>query len=395
MKESLRTYISMQTPSRLYFGNGALESIKDIIIRRNGPSVLLFADPHLRKSGLTGLIESCLDSTGTHYEVIDKLAIEPSAADMENTLSLVQNKNAGLIVAMGGGSVMDTAKLASVLLGAPYSLKDLLEDPSQARKRFPQVMIPTTCGTGSEATCNAIVSIPEENVKKGIVNPLMIPDEVILDVSMVRSLPKPIIAATGIDALAHCVECWTSKKATTLSDLYAGEGARIIFRNIEDAYALGDERALQNMLLGAYYGGAAIAGSGTTAVHALSYPLGGRYHIAHGVSNAIMFSPVMLFNRDSCQERLAALCDHVYPQKSLLNESARAGFIIGRIAEIVRNTEIPLSLNRFGITENDIEQLALAGSQQKRLLANNMKEMTLDDIRSIYRNLIRGEGEHD
>jgi alcohol dehydrogenase class IV len=219
----------------------------------------------------------------------------------------------------------------------------------------------------------------------------MIPDEVILDVSMVRSLPKPIIASTGIDALAHCVECWTSKQATPLSNLYAGEGARIIFRNIENAYASSDAGALQNMLLGAYYGGVAISGSGTTAVHALSYPLGGRYHIAHGVSNAIMFSPVMFFNRDACQERLAALCDHVYPQKSLLSENIRADFIISRITEIVENMEIPLSLNRFGITENDIEQLALAGSQQKRLLANNMKEMTLDDIRSIYRNLIRGE----
>jgi alcohol dehydrogenase class IV len=340
---------------------------------------------------LTDVIESYLDSVGTYYEVIDNLAIEPSVANVENTLSLVQNKNAGLIVAMGGGSVMDTAKLASILLGASYSLKDLLEDPSRAHKMVPQVMVPTTCGTGSEATCNAIVTIPEENVKKGIVNPVMIPDEVILDVSMVRSLPKPIIASTGIDALAHCVECWTSKKATPLSDLYAGEGARIIFRNIENAYALSDERSLQYLLLGAYYGGLAISGSGTTAVHALSYPLGGRYHIAHGVSNAIMFSPVMFFNRDSCQERLAALCDHVYPKKSLLSENARADFIISRIAEIVRNTEIPLSLNRFGITENDIEQLVLAGSQQKRLLANNMKEMTLDDIRVIYRNLIRGK----
>jgi alcohol dehydrogenase class IV len=138
------------------------------------------------------------------------------------------------------------------------------------------------------------------------------------------------------------------------------------------------------MLLGAFYGGVAITGSGTTAVHALSYPLGGKYHIAHGVSNAILFAKVMDFNRDACLPRLASLCDTVYPELFPKDESVKAGFIIKRIEEIVKNTEIPVSLKEFGIKEDDIEDLVISGSRQTRLLVNNMKELSLDDIRRIY-----------
>jgi alcohol dehydrogenase class IV len=217
----------------------------------------------------------------------------------------------------------------------------------------------------------------------------MIPDEVILDVNFVAGLPKQIIAATGVDALAHCVECYTSKKATPLSDLYAAQGAKLIFHNLEKAYTdPADTAVRQNLLLGAFYGGVAIAGSGTTAVHALAYPLGGRYHIAHGVSNAILFAQVMAFNRDACEGRLAGLCDVVYPEFAGKRESEKAGIIIRRIAEIVKNTEIPLSLKEFGVKEDDLEDLVIAGSGQTRLLSNNMKEMSLDDIRYIYRQVI-------
>ncbi len=159
-----------------------------------------------------------------------------------------------------------------------------------AKKQIKTVMIPTTCGTGSEATCNAIVAVPEEQSKKGIVNDSIIPDYVVLDSNMIRKLPKSIVAATGVDALAHVVECFTSKKATPFSDTYAAAGAKLIFHNIREAYNNPDNmEAKSNMMTGAFYGGVAITGSGTTAVHALSYPLGGKYHIAHGVSNAILF----------------------------------------------------------------------------------------------------------
>jgi alcohol dehydrogenase class IV len=231
------------------------------------------------------------------------------------------------------------------------------------------------------------VAIPQEESKKGIVNTSMIPDEVILDPLLIAKLPKPVVASTGVDALAHCVECYTSRKATPLSDLYAVAGAKLIFHNIEKAYA-GESSARANMLLGSFYGGAAITGSGTTAVHALAYPLGGKFHIAHGVSNAILFARVMSFNKDACVFRLASLCDAVYPQEYTKNVNRKADFIIARIEEIVANTKIPVSLREFGVAERDLKILVDAGSKQTRLLVNNMKELSIEDIQAIYEQVI-------
>ena len=320
---------------------------------------------------------------------MDDLTAEPAVSDIERVLREVAADRPDLIVGLGGGSVMDAAKLASILIGADYTLRDLLSDATRAQKQVKSVMVPTTCGTGSEATCNAIVAIPEEESKKGIVNNCMISDYVILDVQMIAKLPPKIIAATGVDALAHCVECYTSKKATMLSDPYAKEGARKIFHNIRRAFSTaGDLAAKQEMLLGAYYGGIAITGSGTTAVHALSYPLGGKYHIAHGVSNAILFAHVMEFNKDACAERLAELCDAVFPELAGKSVEEKADYIIAEIAAIVRDTEIPTSLEEFGVQPEDIDFLVTAGSQQTRLLVNNCKELSLDDIRYIYKKVL-------
>ena len=271
-----------------------------------------------------------------------------------------------------------------------YTIKDLLNDPMLAKKQIKTVMIPTTCGTGSEATCNAIVAVPEEQSKKGIVNDSMIPDYVVLDSNMIRKLPKSIVAATGVDALAHVVECFTSKKATPFSDTYAAAGAKLIFHNIREAYNNPDNmEAKSNMMTGAFYGGVAITGSGTTAVHALSYPLGGKYHIAHGVSNAILFAHVMEFNKDACSKRLAILCDAVYPELAGKSEDEKAQYMIDQIADIVKVTNIPTDLKEFGVKPEDLDFLVDAGSKQQRLLVINLKVLSLDDIRNIYLKVLK------
>lgn len=281
--------------------------------------------------------------------------------------------------------IMDTAKLCSVLKNAPYSIKDLLRDPALAHKQIKTVFLPTTCGTGSEATCNAIVAIPEESVKKGIVNDEMIPDYAILDPEMIRHLPPAIVAATGVDALAHAVECYTSLKATPLSDLYAREGARLIFHNIVKAYRDPEDMdAKKAMLLAAYYGGIAITASGTTAVHALSYPLGGKFHIAHGISNAILFSPVMKVNRSACAQEMAQLCDTVFPEQRTGTIEQRSLYLLHAIEQVIRDTDIPTNLKQYGVKGSDLDFLVEAGGQQRRLLDNNRKELTIEEIRNIY-----------
>jgi alcohol dehydrogenase class IV len=374
-------------PAVTYTGQGSVEKLAEIIGCEKAKSILVFTDKGVRSVGLTRRIEEICSVV--KCRVIDNLTAEPTIDDVECVIAEVGKAGLDLIIGVGGGSVMDASKLASIVVGADYTLRDLLRDSGMAKKYTKTVMIPTTCGTGSEATCNAIVAIPEKESKQGIVNNCMIPDYVILDVDMIARLPQKIIAATGVDALAHVVECFTSKKATALSDTYAREGACKIFHNIRKAYDDPDDmEAKSEMMIGAFYGGVAITGSGTTAVHALSYPLGGRYHIAHGVSNAILFAHVMAFNKDACVERLALLCDAVYPEIATKAQEAKADYIINEIAVIVKETEIPTSLESFGVKPEDIEFLVKAGSQQQRLLVNNCKELSLEDIRAIYKKVM-------
>ena len=380
----------VKIPSCSYGGEGSIEKIKEIIAKEKSQKVVVFSDEGIKATGLLDILTKQLDETGVQYHVFTDCKPEPSYLQVEAVVDMVQGQECDLIIGLGGGSVMDAAKLASVLKGAPYTIKDLLNDPTQAEKKVKTVMIPTTCGTGSEATCNAIVAIPEEQSKKGIVNDNMIPDYVFLDSQMIRRLPKSIIAATGVDALAHVVECFTSKTATPFSDTYAMAGAKLIFHNIREAYNDADNmEAKSNMMLGAFYGGVAITGSGTTAVHALSYPLGGKYHIAHGVSNAILFAHVMEFNKDACKERLARLCDGVFPELATKSVDEKADYMIEQIADIVKVTNIPTDLNEFGVKMEDLDFLVQAGSDQKRLLVNNMKELSLDDIREIYLKVLK------
>ena len=380
----------LMVPPVLYSGQGCLaEGIREILERERAGKVLVFTDKGIMGAGLISLLLDVLRERQVEYEIFDDLRPEPSYRDVENICKQAEDSQGDLIVAFGGGSVMDAAKLCSILKGSEYLVNDLLANPGLGKKQIKLAAIPTTCGTGSEATCNAIVAIPEEEVKKGIVNHDMIPDYVILDPEVIRNLPKGIVAATGVDALAHAVECYTSKKATPLSDTYALAGAKLIFGNIREAYENPDNRkAKEAMLLGAFYGGIAITGSGTTAVHALSYPLGGKYHIPHGVSNAIIFGHVMRMNREACAEQLARLCDAIHPRLWEAGQKEKADYVIREIEDIIRFTQIPTVLFGFGVRKEDLDFLVEAGSKQTRLLVNNKKELTLEDIRSIYEKVL-------
>ena len=262
----------------------------------------------------------------------------------------------------------------------------------EARHRVPIVLIPTTAGTGAEVTPNAIVAVPEKELKVGIVNENMIADYVILDARMIKNLPRKIAAATGVDALAHCIECFTSNKANPFSDLYALEGLDLILNNIEKACDDPEAMTEKNrMQIAAYYGGLAITASGTTAVHALSYPLGGKYHIAHGVSNAILLAPVMRFNSEhpAVRERLAIAYDRCcHEEKTCTTVEEKTAWMIARLEHIVKHLDIPTSLKEFGVPAEDLEGLVEAGMQVQRLLVNNMRPVTADDARKLYQEVM-------
>lgn len=387
----LKTY-NLKMPHAVYGGENAMDSIAAIIKTTGAKKVAMFTDKGLRKLGLFALAEDVVKTTGVEYYVLDDLLPEPSYMAVQNIVDQFKVSGADLIVACGGGSVMDAAKLASVLVTDQYGVKELLDNPGMAKKCVPIVLIPTTAGTGAEVTPNAIVGVPEKELKIGIVNENMIADYVILDARLIKNLPRKIAAATGVDALAHCIECFTSNKANPFSDMYALEGADLILNNIEKACDDPEAMAEKNrMQMAAYYGGLAITASGTTAVHALSYPLGGKYHIAHGVSNAILLTSVMRFNARSAafRERLALAydrCCHEAVKCATVDE--KAAWMIAKMEAIVKHLDIPTSLKEFNVPAEDLEGLVEAGMSVQRLLVNNMITLTPDDAREIYREVL-------
>lgn len=352
-------------------------------------SIAVFADGGVRAAGLLDAPLKTLRQEGAQVHILDNLPTEPTVDEAQHIIDAFKGFDADLIVAIGGGSVMDIAKLASVFKGNTYTLRDLLTDPLRASKQVRTVMVPTTAGTGAEATPNAIVLVPEQQLKVGIVNPEMIVDAVILDAGMIARLPQPIAAATGIDAMAHAVECLLSNKATPFSDLFAMEAWALIESSIEGASVPGGDRtAKEKMMLASFYAGVAITASGTTAVHALSYPLGGKYRIPHGLSNAIMLMPVMRFNRPACTQVMARMYDRCWPQGAAQDEEAKADAVLERLTAILKNLNIRLNLKDHGVKPEDLEQLVEAGMSVTRLLNNNPCPVTADDARRMYQEVM-------
>lgn len=374
----------LQMPQTVYGGEHALENISKIM--KDIRKVAVFSDQGIIGAGLLDYPLSLIKETGVETVVLGDMPSEPTCDQAQEIINRFKTSGADFIVAVGGGSVMDIAKLSSILATDKYSVRDLLDNPLLGEKCIKTLMIPTTAGTGSEATPNSIVAVPEKQLKVGIVNTAMIADYVILDSRMIKKLPRKIAAATGVDALAHAIECFTSKKSNPFSDTFALEALDMIFNNIEEACDNPDAMDAKNaMLIASFYAGVAITASGTTAVHALSYPLGGKYHIPHGISNAMMLVPVMKFNELACKEKFAIAYDRIVKtEKTAKTLEEKSTWIINKLDQIVKHLDIPTSLKDYGIGSEDLEDLVTAGMNVQRLLLNNMREVTQEDAKKLY-----------
>lgn len=380
----------LKLPHAVYGGENSIDRITEIIRENGYRHVAMFTDKSIQSLGLFELPRRAVEAAGVSYDVFNELPPEPAYMQVQSVIDQFKSCGADFIVACGGGSVMDAAKLASILITDEYGVKELLDRPGMAKKCIPILLIPTTAGTGAEVTPNAIVAVPEKELKVGIVNDNMIADYVILDARMIKNLPRSIAAATGVDALAHAIECYTSNKANPFSDTFALEALDLILENIEEACDNPEALEAKNrMQIAAFYAGIAITASGTTAVHALSYPLGGKYHIAHGVSNAILLAPVMRFNEPACRDKFASAYDRCcHETEKCGTAEEKSAWIIRRLEAIVRHLNIPTSLKEFGVPEEDLEGLVEAGMQVTRLLVNNMREVTAEDARRLYKEIM-------
>ncbi|OOM78876.1 iron-containing alcohol dehydrogenase [Clostridium sp. BL-8] len=381
---------NLKMPHAVYSGENSLENIKTILLENRVNKLAVFTDKGIESAGLLDYPMNFIKETGVEIIILDELPAEPTYGEVQKLVDQFKESKADFIMAVGGGSVIDTAKLASILVTDEYGVYELLDQPKLAKKCIKTLVIPTTAGTGAEATPNAIVAVPERELKIGIVNEEMISDYVILDAIMIKKLPRKIAAATGVDALAHAIECFTGNKANPFSDIFALEALDIILNNIisacDDAEAM---EAKNKMQIASFYAGVAITASGTTAVHALSYPLGGKYHIAHGVSNAILLAPVMRFNEPVCREKFAIAYDRcVHGEKACTSIEEKSEFIIKQLEHIVKHLDIPTSLSTFGVPASDLDVLVKAGMEVTRLLDNNMRKVTPEDARALYKSIL-------
>ncbi|WP_439234276.1 iron-containing alcohol dehydrogenase [Lonepinella koalarum] len=382
---------SLFNPSKVIGGAGSLSQIADVIKGYNATNVVLITDEGVFKAGLINKPKQFLEQAGIGVHIISNVPPEPSISAVNEIFEQSVKCNAEAVIGLGGGSAMDTAKLVALMLNN----KDIaLTEVTSGTKKFvhrslPTLMIPTTSGTGSEATQNSIVLDTERELKIGVVDEKLVASAVILDAELTLSLPKHITANTGIDALCHAIECYISKKSSPFSEMFALKAVELITKNIRTAFNHGtDIQARENMLLGSFLGGACIATSSTVAVHALSYPLGGKYHIPHGLSNAILLPDVMKFNLPVCEEKFANVAFAMGLDVQGLTLRQAAEKMIDELYALIRDLEIKCDLTAVGINEDVLDELSEAALSVKRLLDNNPKPMNKDDIKTIYRKLI-------
>lgn len=380
---------SIGMPRKVFSGLDSILKIEEIIKMCGAKKVVLITDKGVFNAGILEKSLEVLRSLNVEINIISDVPTEPEKKQVMQIFKEANEFKADLIIAIGGGSVMDTTKLVAVLMKNEGYRENILDTSLIIENGVKTVMVPTSSGTGAEVTPNAIVIIPEEELKVGIVTDKFIGDYVILDPQMTKSLPPHITASTGIDAFCHCIECFISKKSNPISDIFALKGINLISKYIRRAYINGnDMEARENMLLAAFYGGLSISSASTVAVHALSYPLGGKYRIAHGVSNAMLLPYVMEFNADSILDKLIIVANEMDIDVAGLAKEDIGKKVISEIYLLVKDLKIPSDLTKFGITKEDIETLVDAAAKVTRLLNNNPKEMTRDDMRNIYLKLL-------
>lgn len=381
---------SLKIPGNVVAGTGSIAQLVPMVQGFGAKAPALFIDAGVRKSGAADATVDALQKTWPSLTVVDDVPPEPEEGQVRAIYDRLAQGGADAVIAIGGGSVLDTAKMVAVMLTNPGYYQDLTNKEAIQNRGLPLVAVPTSAGTGSEATPNSIILIPEKNLKVGVVHDYFLPGNVILDAALTRSLPAAVTAATGLDAFCHCIETLLSKKRSRFSSLFSLEGLRLISGSLRAAYQDGgDMRAREDMLLAAFYGGVAISASSTVAVHALSYPLGGTYRIPHGVSNAIVLPHVIAYDIDAVPgDLLRDIASAMGLYTDTLDDAAAGQAVVDAVFALVRDCDIPDSLTGYGVTADDIDTLAEAAYSVRRLLDQNPKDMPIADIRQIYAQLL-------
>ncbi|MDN3669362.1 iron-containing alcohol dehydrogenase [Echinicola jeungdonensis] len=374
--------ISLLQPQKLVFGEEALKQFTEDTLASDRKKVwILIAEPLV--AALEESVET-IKKAGIAVELVIYEEGEPTFSLYEEYLEKARVFGAESVVGIGGGSVLDLAKIIAAMQDCDQQLDNFVGLNLLPVRKIHMVCIPTTSGTGSEVSPNAILLDEGTLEKKGIISPFLVPDATYIDPLLTLNLPPKITAETGIDALSHCIEAFTNKFSHPLVDDYALRGIRLIGRNLHKAYENGqDLDARSAVALGSMYGGLCLGPVNTAAVHALSYPLGGKYHVPHGLANAVLLPEVMSYNMNSDLEKHAQIAIAMGAEEGAsLRETAQNG--VEKVRELVSLCNIPQNLTELGVQKEDVGELTGLAMKVTRLLKNNPKELTVQDAENIY-----------
>lgn len=388
------TTLSFETTRRVYCEPGASAKLGTLMAELGARRVMLVTDPGVMKLGLPQAGLDSLKAAGIAVSIYDRTEADPPEKLVHEAVQAAKDFAADGVIGFGGGSSMDIAKLVAFLPCATQQLSEIYGIGNCKGRRLPLIQVPTTAGTGSEVTGIAIITTGESE-KKGVVSPLLLPDIALLDADLTLGLPRHVTAATGVDAMVHAIEAYTSRhKKNAMSDALGREALRLLSKNIRTVCSpdgMKDRAARSEMLLGAMLAGMAFANAPVAAVHALAYPVGGHFHVPHGLSNALMLPHVLRFNLEVEQAaaQYAELAPILLPGKSFPTASAGANkdaawALLAELEAIIDDVKLEKQLRQVGISHNHLPMLAKDAMNQQRLLVNNPREVGYDDALKIY-----------
>lgn len=374
-------------PPISYTGWGCLSHLLEEVERFNAKKILVITDPFLKDIGITNKVVDPLVEAGYSIEVYTDVVPEPPLAIGEKLVAYTRENAFDLVIGVGGGSALDLSKLAGVITSNEGRVADYLNltgTKKVKKKGIPTILIPTTSGTGSEVTNISVLSL--ETSKDVIAHDYLLADVAIVDPALTISLPPKVTAATGVDALTHALESYISKSASPVSDALALQAIRLISNSIRQAVSNGeDKQARTDMSYGSYLAGLSFFNAGVAGVHALAYPLGGQFHIAHGDSNAVLLPYVMGYIRPSCEKRMKDIYDAMGFSSANLSQKEASYKCVAELKRLVEDVNIPSTLKGFNITEDALKSLTTDALMQKRILARSPMSLLKEDIFIIYK----------
>ena len=374
------------TVSDVLSGPGSSAQLGDMAAGMGIRRALVVTDPGIIKFGLLDAAVANLEANNIALNIYADVVADPPESVVLDAVRAAQEFGCDGVIGFGGGSSMDVAKLLAVLIKGEQPLADIYGVDQITGGRLPLIQVPTTAGTGSEATMVSIITTGE-TTKAGVVSRTLLADKIILDAGLTTGLPPAVTAATGIDAMVHAIEAFTTKnKKNPLSDMLAREALRLMAGNIETAGKQGDNlEARSAMLLGAMLAGQAFANAPVAAVHALAYPLGGNYHIPHGLSNSLVLPHVLRFNGLEAGHQYAELAPIILPGKTLPEDPLAVTELLATyFLQLAEDLGLPTTLRQMSIDESDLPMLAEQAMLQQRLLINNPRDVSFDDALAIY-----------